>query len=178
MNKILLISAISLIYVRAMSQINENIFNVRSIYFEIEHSRRIPNNKISVNINFKKECTVKLKSIPLIDDEQWQYTKIDTTFNISKNELEDIKLSLEKINPNDFLRYKEYSFKGGYTATLKYGGFGGNISYSFRSPNSRTETRGLNKYLCSCALILETAGFSKGNVSRFLGLKTPPQGCD
>ena len=178
MTKILLTFAMCLIFIKAISQIDKEVFNIRNVSLEIVSARRIPYNKISVDIFLKKECRIKVKSIPLEDEKKWAYSKMDTVFLLNARNFERIKSSLKRLEPNDFFTDEQYSFKGGYTSVLKYGGLGGDISYTFRSPNTRTETRGLNYYMCTCALILETAGFSKADISRFLGLKTPPQGCN
>lgn len=120
-----------------------------------------------------------MRSIPLENQRGWgSSTKTDTVFFLNARNFERIKSSLERLDSNDFFTDEGYIFKDGYTAGLEYWGYGGKVSYTFSSPNARTETRGLNNFMCTCALILETAGFNKGKVSRLLGLKSPPKGCD
>lgn len=170
---------ISLISVKVMSQTEEDVFNVRNISLEILASKRIPHNKISIDIKYlKKVYSIKLKSIPKSDEKMWANSKIDTSFFLNEEGFERIKSSLQKINPNDFLRDKEYNFLDGYKAVLRYGGFGAEIFYSFRSPNSRTDTRGLNAYMNTCALIMKTAGFTNGKIKKFLKLDVLPEDCE
>ncbi len=60
MTRILLIFAMCLISIKAISQIDKEVFNIRNVSLEIVSARRIPYNKISVDIFLKKECRIKV----------------------------------------------------------------------------------------------------------------------
>jgi len=151
---------------------------VRKVNLELIQYRQIPYHKIIINLkNVKKKVHIKIKSIPRYDEKKWAYSKIDTSFILKKELFLKTKKSINKINSSNFLRAKEYGFLDGYKSTLKYGGFGGEISYSFKSPNQRTEERGLTKYLNTCILILELGGFDEKKIKEFLGLEELPESC-
>lgn len=197
MKKILFIFALSLISIKAISQNEENNFNITHVNLKINHSRRIPDSQIFVDIKYiRGKHTVRLTSTPKKNSanlirknkkvtlesrpygKEWEHTKIDTTFFIGEKKFEDVKASLKKIDPDDFFTYESAIFLDGYSTKLSYIGSSGEVSYGFSNPNITTESRGLSRYMCTCALILETAGLGKGKISYLLDLKSPPQGCD
>ena len=169
MRKILFIFVLSLIPIKVISQNEKDNFNISRVNLKVNSARRIPDNKIYVEISYvRRKYEVRLESKPLNDDKLWEDTKIDTTFFIDKKKFEDIKASLKKIDPNDFFTDKSYDILDGYSTKLTYSRSSGEVSYGFSNPNAITESRGLTRYLCTCALILETAGLGKGKVSYLL----------
>ncbi len=128
------------------------------IKFDFWHSLRIPNHTVSIEIiKRQSEVVVKVKSTPRNDNIKWKYSKVDTSFYISKNKFIELSMKtseLNKINLNKAL----VSGKDGTECTIEFGNYGNTISYKFWTPDYNTEQRGLKYFLNLCETLIETGG--------------------
>jgi len=134
-------------------------------YFDVEfnliHSRRIPYQNVTINMTqncMTDSAIVKLVSNPSdLNSIKWEYSKIDTTFKISRSEFEKIIKSVKQIKLID-IKYNPniVSFGAdGTTCIIGYGNNSDHVRFSKWSPDYNTESRGLQEFLNSCILILK-----------------------
>ena len=110
-----------LISIKAISQTDKEDFNITKVSLDVKSARRIADNKISVDIHLKKECRIRVRSIPLENQRgRGSSTKTDTIFFLNARNFKRIKSSLKRLDPNDFFTDEGYIFKDGYTAGLEY----------------------------------------------------------
>jgi hypothetical protein len=138
-------------------QINDKI---EYIGFKNEHSRRILNQKVTIELIKRQfETVVKVKSNPMNNDKQWEKTKIDTTFTIETKlfiELANEVLILNKTDLNKALT-------GGLDGTeceIEFGQFGSTLTYKFWTPDYDTEQRGLTDFLKLCKKLIDIGGLN------------------
>lgn len=136
-------------------QVNEKI---NYIAFKFEHSRRIPNYMVTIEIIKRQaETVVKVNSIPRGSDKRWANTKIDTSFIIASKLFVDLAnevLALNKTNLTKAL----LGGKDGTECTIEFGTFGSTVAYKFWSPDYDTEQRGLTDFLKLCKKLIEIGG--------------------
>ena len=118
-------------------------------YFKLdfEHSRRIPYNKLSIEL-FKKsnEATIKIHSRPLLGERAWDYSVIDTTFKLSLNEFLNIAKNVEKLKSCENESPSNIGKDGSY-CPIQFGSKGKYKTCTMWSPDYETEKRGLDKFL-------------------------------
>jgi len=136
----------------------ELIDKISYISFELQHTRRAPNNHVLIEIEKKQnETIVKSSSIPSDDSKKWAKTKVDTSFSFDSKvfvELLDNVLLIENINLNNaFLEGADGTY-----CSIEFGTFGNSIKYKFWSPTCMTEYRGLNDFLNLCKRIIIIGG--------------------
>lgn len=155
---ILLISILTMISsICFAKQINDKI---EYIAFKFDHSRRIPNKNVTIEIiKRQSEIVVKVKSTPMNSDKQWEKTKIDTTFTIDKKkfiELANDMLILNKIDLNKALT----GGLDGTECTIEFGQYKSTVAYKFWSPDYDTKQRGLSDFLSLCKKLIEVGGLN------------------
>lgn len=131
------------------------IFNVK---FILEHSRRISNNHVSVDFrHFGDSIRAYVKCIPMdTSSPKWKETILDTSFQITVIEFENIIASVRKINCNDIINGAGYCGKDGYYCEIEMG-ICNSISYKVWSPEYNTKERNLQAYLNAAKLIIIAA---------------------
>ncbi|WP_298146071.1 hypothetical protein [Flavobacterium sp.] len=137
--------------------LNASSQDIDNIILNFNSERRIPFNSVKVRI-YKREdgnsAFAFVSSRPLKDDPRWNYSKIDTIYDIEIqqfNKLKDKLSSLDKINLDKAFRQ---GF-GGSTCTLEFGAKGRNTSYAFWISKSDSKERGLLEFVEICEEILK-----------------------
>jgi hypothetical protein len=142
-------------------QINDNI---DYIAFKFEHSRRIPYNQVTIEINKREsETEVKVHSIPMNNDKQWENTKIDKSFKIDTKLFTELANEVMVLNKIDLKK----ALTGGLDGTecsIEFGTFGSTVTYKFFSPDVETENRDLIDFLNICKKIIEIGGFNPKDI--------------
>lgn len=134
-----------------------------NIHFEFHHSRRIPYRHIVIEMTQK--CMTDSAIITIVSSpydtisNKWNYSKIDTTIEISRNDFENIINSVKQIknveidyNPNILVSQKD-----GTICIIGYGNSQDYVSFRFWSPDYKTEDRKLQEFLSACKQILTIA---------------------
>jgi len=151
--KLLLLTILGLITLIACTDKKNEI---EFIKLQIEHSRRIPDATVIIEITKKdNEIMVHYISTPKEDSQDWKQTKRDTTFLIEKKIFKEISRALINLKKSDFSK-AEIHGKDGIECSLKFGTVNNTIDYSFWSPDIETENRGLTEYLKVCKQLIET----------------------
>jgi len=136
---------------------------VTYIRFELEHSRRIPNNKVLIEITKKNsKYFLHLRSYPL-GQTKWEKTRIDTTFSIDNATFKKVNREVIKLTNSDFSK-SERIILDGFNCSIKFLFKGQEKTYDIDTPNLDTEERGLTDYLKVCELIIQTAGLKTEDV--------------
>ena len=128
------------------------------VKFDFYHSRRIPNNHVSVEFQrFGDSISVHLISEPMNNQsEEWNETKQDSTFELEKYEFDKIVEVVQKINCTDIAAGLDFTGLDGTTCKISYGGISTGISYKVWTPDYDTKKRNLEDYMSACKLILVT----------------------
>lgn len=147
-----------------LSMCNAKTDSLEYIRLEIKHSRRIPNNKVAIEIKKEKEkYLLHIKSLPLFKTPKWEKTIIDTTFEIEGKYFIKISDEIPNIIKSDFTKSDVQGFDGA-TYSLKFKSNGKEKEYHIWTPYYDTKGRGLTNYLKICKLIVETAGLKEEEV--------------
>ena len=138
--------------------------SINKIKFEFYHSLRIPFYHILIEIHQKQEkTTLHLVSSPMNKDSQWNYSRIDTVFEISQTNFKTIVDLLLLINEKDIEKNKDYHGLDGTDCTISFGAEGNMKTYWAWSPGYGTE-RNLTEFWKTCKLIVKTAGLKPRKV--------------
>jgi hypothetical protein len=134
---------------------NHGIYYVK---FDFYHSLRIPNYHVSVDFQrYGDSISVRIISEPMKNqDEKWNKTKIDSTFELEKSEFDKVVEAVQKINCANIADGLDYSGLDGTTCEISYGGISTGISYKVWTPDYDTKKRNLEDYMDACKLILMT----------------------
>ena len=132
---------------------------INFIALEFNHSLRIPNHHITVEIiDRKNEVAVDIHSEPMNADQKWEHTKKDTTVFISKDQFKILRSKTKKLKEIDVGKACRIGTDG-TSCAIKIGGFGNSITYKFWSPDYSTSKRGLENFVQLVKDILQLAGF-------------------
>lgn len=119
---------------------------------------RIPYNQIIIDIQLNKnKPSLSVKSMPLNNDDQWSYSKIDTSFTISSDEFNKLTSTIEKMLDSGLGINDTVSGKDGSEWLLQFEYKGVTKVYKAWSPDYDTKNRELNNFMENCRLIVETA---------------------
>lgn len=133
-------------------------YNIDNVKFELIHSKRIPNNKVTVEIKkSNSEHVLHLHSEPMQGEQGWENTRIDTSFTIEINIFNKISRDLTNLINSDFSKSTDRGFDG-TECSIMFEYDNQRKEYNFWTPDYDTEKRGLTEYLKVCKLIIETAG--------------------
>jgi hypothetical protein len=136
---------------------------VAYIRFELENSRRIPNNKVLIEITKRNsQYILHLRSYPL-GQSKWEKTRIDTTFSIDNATFKKVSREVIQLTNSDFSK-SERTILDGFSSSIKFGFKEQERTYNIDTPNLDTEERGLVDYLKVCELIIQTAGLKTVDV--------------
>lgn len=132
---------------------------IYSVKFSFHHSRRIPNNYVSVNFErYGDSIHVSVKAIPMDTVSlKWKETKQEYSFDLSLTEFEKVVASVKNINCTDITDGLGFSGFDGTVCKIEIGGLGSGIIYKVWSPDYQTKKRNLQAFLDACKLILTTA---------------------
>ncbi len=155
---------ITFVVLTTLSMCNVKTDSLDYIRLEIEHSRRIPNNKVDIEIKKEKEkYLLHIESLPLFKTKEWEKTIIDTSFEIEEKDFRKISDEIPNIIKSDFTKSDVVGLDGA-TYSLKFKFNGKEKEYNFWTPDYDTKERGLTNYLKICKLIIETAGLKEKEV--------------
>ena len=137
------------------------------ISLEFEHSLRIPNGYVNIELVRTSEIAyAEVKSAPLDDDEDWLHTKVDTSFQISIKHFDRIMGLVKDIPVQEIYSKIEHSGVGadGTNCIIKYGNFDYQIAISIWSPGYKPKSRKTVEFLTAFKEILKVGGFNPGKV--------------
>ena len=137
------------------------------ISLEFQHSLRIPNGHINVELTKASGIAfVEAKSTPSKEDSNWTHTKVDTSFQISTEDFERIMALVKDIPIQEIYSKIEPSGFGhdGTTGIIKYGNFDYTISVSIWSPDYKPKNRRTTEFLIAFKEILKLGGFKPNKV--------------
>lgn len=159
---VLLISFLTMISsICIAQQINDKI---EYIAFKFEHSKRIPNQSVKIEIiKRQSEIVVKVKSNPMKNNEQWKRTKVDTTFSIDSKKFIELANNMSILKKID-LKKAMISGLDGTECTIEFGQFGSTVAYKFWSPNYDTKKRGLTDFLILCKKLIKVGGLKPNEI--------------
>lgn len=135
---------------------NADIYTVK---FKFHHSRRIPDNYVSVSFErYGDSIHVFAESIPKDTISlKWKETKRKYSFEISMVDFQKVVTAVTKINCTDIASGLSFSGHDGTTCGIEIGGLGNGITYRVWTPNYNTQQRNLQPFLDACKVILLTA---------------------
>ncbi len=135
---------------------NNEIYSVK---FNFHHSKRIPDNYVSVDFQrYGDSIHVSVKSIPMDSVSlKWKATKREYSFELTLTEFEKVVAAVKKINCTDIAKGLGFSGFDGTVCEIEIGGIGSGITYKVWSPDYGTKERSLQSFLDACTLILVTA---------------------
>ena len=134
---------------------DHGIYHVK---FDFYHSRRIPNHHVSVDFQrYGDSISVHIISEPMGNQgEQWNKTKIDSTFELKKSEFDKVVETVQKINCSNIAAGLDYYGLDGTTCEISFGGISTEISYRVWTPDSDTKKRNIDDFMEACKMILMT----------------------
>lgn len=149
----------------AQKYMEENRATIRKISLNIKQSKRVPFNEVSIILrNTLTDVIVDVSTMPSENDEKWKYSKIDTTFTISKEEFMDISKMIKKIDPLDVQQNFGVVIVDGYSCNLKFGGIFNSMSYKISVPTSKKDSPNyIPYYREACELIVQKSGLLRFN---------------
>ena len=134
------------------------------IAFRFEHSLRIPYNRVIIEmINGQSEIEVKVHSVPMNNDKQWDNTKIDKSFKIDTKLFTDLANEVFALNKIDLKK----AMTGGLDGTecsIEFGTFGSTVTYKFWSPDVETKNRDLTDFIRICKKMIEIGGLNPKDI--------------
>jgi hypothetical protein len=133
--------------------------DIYSVKFNFFHSKRIPDNHVSVEFERSGDkIQVSIKSIPKDSVSlEWKKSKRKNSFELSLIEFNKVVAAIKKINCSDIVNNLGNSGFDGTDCEIVMGGLRSSISYNVWSPNYDTKERNLQSFLEACKLILLTA---------------------
>jgi len=138
---------------------------IYDIEFHFGHSRRIPYAKVDIKIVRRGDhYKLFLKSSPRDSSGQWNYSKKDTSFVISKEKFDELVKEVESISCTDIVKDAGTMGFDGNSCEIMFGSYGSSITYKIWSPEADTRKRNLNHFLNACNLILKTAGLKPDDI--------------
>jgi hypothetical protein len=131
---------------------------IYTIKFNFHHSRRIPDNYVSVNLErYGDSIHVSVKSIPMDTVSlKWKETKQEYSFGLALTEFEKVVSSVKMINCMDIANGLGFIGFDGTVCEIEIGGIGTSITFKVWSPDYETKERNLQPFLEACKLILVT----------------------
>jgi hypothetical protein len=153
--KVLFILLCTTVFSSSFAQNNE----IYTIKLDIQHSRRIPHNHVSIDLErYGDDIHVHVKSIPKDTVSlEWKSTSRDYLFELTFAEFEKVVSAVKKINCTDIVNGLDVCGFDGITCQIEIGGIGNSITYKVWSPEYQTKERSLQSFLDACILILETS---------------------
>ncbi|MFC0879019.1 hypothetical protein ACE01N_20660, partial [Saccharicrinis sp. FJH2] len=159
---IILISILTMISGICLAQQTND--KIKYIAFKFEHSRRIPNHNIIIEvIKRQSEIVVKVKSNPMNSNTQWEKTKVDTTFSIDSKKFIELANDMSILNKIDLNK----ALTGGLDGTecyIEFGQYGSTVAYKFWSPDCDTKQRGLSDFLNLCEKLIKVGGLKPEDI--------------
>lgn len=136
------------------------------IHFKFEHSRRIPNHYVTVDIErhyYDSIVTVKATSTSSSNTKFTEFN-IDTSFTTTLAEFRKLAATVLKINSSDISANFTGPGLDGTECEIKFGDGVNNITYQIWSPEMDTYTRKLTDYLNACKAILTIGCFDPDKI--------------
>lgn len=134
------------------------------IGLKFEHSRRIPNHIIHIElIKRQSEFVARVKSEPMDSSREFINTRIDKTISIDKTLFIEIAgeiLKFREIN----LKKAFLSGKDGTECSIEFGKFGNTLTYKFWTADYKTKVRDLTHFLAVFRKILKIGGFNPDEI--------------
>lgn len=139
---------------------------IDNIAFSFHHSRRVPFATVDVKIsrNATNEAWINVDCKPMYNNRKWDYSNIDTSFNINPQTFDSIALMTDWLKKINLDSAYVNGARDGYTCSIKFGAKGKNTSYSFWTPGYETTTRGLTEFTTLCEEIIKVAGLNKYDI--------------
>jgi hypothetical protein len=134
---------------------DHGIYHVK---FDLSHSRRIPNHHVFIDFQrYGDKISVHVLSEPMRNkSEEWNKTKIDTTFALDKAEFDKIVEAVQKIDCADIIADLDFDGLDGTVCEITFGGITTGITYTVWTPDFDTQKRNLAEYLEACKLMITT----------------------
>jgi hypothetical protein len=130
--------------------------DIDNIIFNYSSAKRIPYNSIKIEIYKSvsgKSAFAFVHSEPGNDDSEWQYSKIDTIYDIEIEKFNNLKKKIAFLEKIDLDKaYKEGV--DGSSCKIEFGAKGRGSTYEFWIPKSKTKERGLDIFVALCEEIL------------------------
>jgi hypothetical protein len=130
--------------------------SIDKIIFNYNSARRIPFNSVKIEI-YKRangnSAFAFVHSEPGNDDSEWQYSKIDTIYDIEIEKFNNLKNKIAFLEKIDLDKAYEEGFDGS-TCKIEFGAKGRGITYEFWIPKYETKKRGLDIFVELCEEIL------------------------
>lgn len=155
---------ITLFFLSNCNKPNPKSDKIDNIEFSYHGALRIPYNEVVINMEINNDkMIIFVHSRPLFDDLKWKYSKIDTVLFTDVKVFNTLAKSVVLLDKIDIDK-AHYIGNDGYTCKIEYGAKGKNKSYSFWSPTSNTQERGLIDFLNLCEQILDIARLKKHKI--------------
>lgn len=157
MNRQNLIFTITLLSCMAIfAQKAEVITGINYVELDMRFSKRIPFNHANIQIRKKyrpqKHVEAHVVSKPLKDDKAWEYSKIDTIYNIAQKDFDQIVSLIDNIEIDSIKRGFNV-FHHGIQSSLTFG-TSNPITFSVGNPTTKMEPN----YYEVCEKILSLVG--------------------
>jgi hypothetical protein len=149
----ILFSTLIFLFISDCSSQENNIDNIK---FNYSSARRIPFNNVKIQIYKRasgKSAFAVVNSEPGNNDTKWQYSKIDTIYDVGIEKFNDLKMKVALLEKIDLGKAYEDGADGN-TCKIEFGAKGRNVSYEFWVPKSETKKRGLDEFVEICQEIL------------------------
>lgn len=131
---------------------------IEYIAFKFSHSR-ISNSNLEIRlIKRPSEIAVLVNSMPMERNKRWDCSIIDTCFYIDRSRFDELAIEVLELTKLDLYMAFEMAGLDGILCSIEFGGYGNTLTYSFWSPDSRTEFRGLSTFVELCKKLILIGG--------------------
>ncbi len=130
--------------------------DIDKIIFNYSSAKRIPFNSVKIQIYKKASgngAFAFVQSEPGNDDSEWQYSKIDTIYDIEIEKFNNLKKKIAFLEKIDLDKAYEEGADGS-SCKIEFGAKGRGSTYEFWIPKSKTKERGLDIFVALCEEIL------------------------
>jgi hypothetical protein len=129
---------------------------VNRIHFYYENTLRIPNHIVDIEILSMNDSSIlEVKTFPLLDSVEWNYSRIDTSFTISNIHLEQIIGLIRKIPEENIKENKEIFGLDGSLWKIEVGQSNNMKVFEVWSPDYETEKRKLTEFVEASRMIVK-----------------------
>jgi hypothetical protein len=130
---------------------------ITQISFHLEHSLRIPNYKVDIEMSKRfNGVFLHVSSSPMPGHSGWDNTRIDTTYKINEVVFDKVLSSIRLISPKD-LQSAGVSGDDGTSCEIRFGDYQNYISYVIWTPNYNTKERKTEDFLNACKQFIVAA---------------------
>jgi hypothetical protein len=131
--------------------------NIKEISFHFEHSLRIPNYKVDIEMNKRFDgIFLHVTSMPMTGHVGWDSTRIDTTYKIDQALFDKVLSSVGKISSKD-LQSAGGTGDDGTSCEIRFGDFQNYTSYVVWTPNYDSKKRKTEDFLNACREFIKAA---------------------